>query len=120
MANHHPPTRGDIWLVRLSRESGAEARRDRAVVVISSPALDEAPVRLVVPLTTWRDEYADGLNKLPVPATDQNGLPEDSAADFLQVRSVATERFIERVGVLEADQVEEVVAGVVIAIDYAP
>ena len=50
--------------------------------------------------------------------SDLNGLDAESAADFLQVRSVSSERFIERIGALEADQVEEIVAGVVIAIDY--
>ena len=50
---------------------------------------------------------------------DRNGLHAESAADFLQVRSVSTERFIScEIGALGADEVEEIVAGVVIAIDY--
>ena len=112
------PTRGDFWLLRLPRAVGAELQRDRPVVVISSPALDEAPVRIIVPLTTWRAEYAGRINKLRIVASDRNGLHAESAADFLQVRSVSTQRFIRRVGTLEAGQVEEIVAGVVIAIDY--
>lgn len=66
----------------------------------------------------WRDQYEGRINKLRIAATDRSGLHADSAADFLQVRSVSTERFIRPVGVLEAEQVEEIVAGVVIAIDY--
>ena len=58
------------------------------------------------------------FDKLPIAANEGNGLNADSAADFLQVRSVSTERFLRRIGALEADQVEEIVAGVVIAIDY--
>ena len=106
-----------MWLVRLPRAVGAELQRDRPVVVISSPALDAVPVRIVVPLTTWRDQYEGRINKLPIAADDRNGLHAESAADFLQVRSVSTERFIRQIGALEADQVEEIVAGVVIAID---
>ena len=52
--------------------------------------------------------------------TDRNGLQADSAADFLQVRSVSSERFVARLGTLEAGHVEEIVAGVAIAIDYQP
>lgn len=93
-------------------------QRDRPVVVVSSPAFDVALLRIIVPLTTWRPEFADRINKLRIPVDDRNGLDAESAADFLQVRSVSTERFIERIGALDADQVEEIVAGVVIAIDY--
>ncbi len=114
----HAPTRGEVWLLRLPRAVGAELQRDRPVVVVSSPALDDAPVRIVVPLTTWRAEYRGQFNKQPIAVNERNGLHAESAADFLQVRSVSTERFIRRIGRLEADQVEEIVAGVVIAIDY--
>lgn len=93
-------------------------QRDRPAVVISSPALDVVPVRIVVPLTTWRDQYEGRINKLRVEANGWNGLRAESAADVLQVRSVSTERFLRRIGVLEADEVEEIAAGVAIAVDY--
>lgn len=112
--------RGEVWLARLPRAVGAELQRDRPAVVVSSGAFDSAPVRIVVPLTRWRDEFADSINKVRIEANDGNGLHEDSAADFLQVRSVAVERLIERLGVLDAMLVEEVVAGIVIGIDYRP
>ena len=70
--------------------------------------------------TTWQDEFAGRFNKFLIPATTRNGLRTDSAADFLQVRSVSTERLMRRVGVLEADEVEEIAAGIVIAVDYRP
>ena len=114
------PIRGEVWLVRLPRAVGAELQRDRPVVVISSPAFDTAPIRIVAPLTTWQPEFEDRINKLRIAVTDRNGLQADSAADFLQVRSVSSERFVARLGTLEAGHVEEIVAGVAIAIDYQP
>ena len=115
-----PPARGEVWLVRLPRAVGAELQRDRPAVVINSPAFDEAPVRIVVPLTSWRAEFESRLNKLRIEASTRNGLDLDSAGDFLQVRSVSVERFVERLGELDAELVEELVAGVAIAIDYQP
>lgn len=115
----HFPTRGDeLWLVRLPRALGAELQHDRPAVVISSPALDAVPVRIIVPLTTWRHQYEGRINKLRVEANDWNGLHAESAADVLQVRSVSTERFLSGIGILEADEVEEIAAGVAIAVDY--
>ena len=115
-----PPTRGEVWLVRLPRAVGAELQRDRPAVVVNSPTFDSAPVRIIIPLTSWREEFDGRINKLLVEASDRNGLHADSAADFLQVRSVALERFVEQLGDLDAELVEELVAGVAIAVDYQP
>lgn len=112
------PTRGEVWLIRLPRALGAELQRDRPAVVVSSPAFDSAPVRIVVPLTTWREEFEGSINKLRVEADAGNGLHADSGADFLQVRSVALERFVEQLGEVDAELVEEIAAGVAIAVDY--
>ena len=106
--------------MRLPRAVGAELQRDRPAVVVSAAAFAAAPVRLVVPLTRWREEFGERINKVRIEATDRNGLHEDSAADFLQVRSVALERLIERLGELDGALVEEIVAGIVIGIDYRP
>ena len=114
------PTRGEVWLVRLPRAVGAELQRDRPGAVVSSPAFDVTPVRIIVPLMTWRQEFTGRINKLRIATSDRNGLRAESAADFLQVRSVSIDRFIERIGALEAELVEEIVAGVVIALDYRP
>ena len=113
-------TRGEVWLVRLPRAVGAELQRERQAVVVSSTAFDWSPVRIIVLLTTWQERFAEQFNKFLIPATNRNGLQADSAADFLQVRSVSMERLMMRVGVLRADEVEEIVAGIVIAVDYRP
>ena len=81
---------------------------------------DAVPVRIVVPLTTWHADFQSSGNKLLIEAHDRNGLDADSAADFLQVRSVSVERLVSRLGALDAELVEEIVAGVVIALDYQP
>ena len=108
--------RGEVWLVRLPRAVGAELQRDRPAIVVHSPAFDAAPVRIIVPLSRHREEFAGAINKVDVAATERNGLHADSVADFLQVRSVALERFIERLGVVEAHLVDELASGVAIAI----
>jgi mRNA interferase MazF len=114
------PTRGDVWIVRLPRAVGAEVQRDRPVVVVSAPVFDDQPVRIIVPLMSWRPEFEARLNKVRIEASSTNGLDVASAADFLQLRSVSTERFVEKLGMLDTDVTEEIVAGVVIALDYQP
>ena len=47
--------RGDIWLVNLEPTIGAEIRKTRPVVVIGSDAVGLLPIRLVAPLTGWKE-----------------------------------------------------------------
>ena len=115
-----PPTRGEVWLARLPRAVGAELQRVRPAAIVNSAAFDTAPVRIIVPLTTWHAEFHGTGNKLLVEATERNGLDGDSAADYLQVRSVSVERLVQRIGSLDAELVEEIVGGIVIALDYQP
>ena len=113
-------TRGEVWLVRMPQAVGVELQRDRPAVVISSSSFDEQAIRIVVPLSSWRDEFAGRLNKVVIQPDEQNGLDAVSAADFLQVRSISTQRFLRRIGTLETALVEEIVSGVAIAVDYHP
>ena len=106
--------------MRLPKGVGAEIQRTRPCVVINSTVFDPLGIRLIVPLTTWKNEFDRRFNKIQVSKDPSNGLDADSAADFLQIRSVALDRLITRIGVLNADLLEEIVAGVVIAIDYQP
>ena len=50
--------RGEIWLVRLDPTLGAEIRKTRPVVVVNSDAIGVLPIRLVAPLTEWKDYFA--------------------------------------------------------------
>lgn len=65
-------------------------------------------------------EFHGRNNKLRVEANVQSGLRDDSAADFLQIRSVSVERLLARIGVIDAQLVQDIVAGVALALDYQP
>lgn len=113
-------TRGDIWRINLDPTVGSEIKKIRPAVVVSTPIFDKLPVRIIVPLTTWQAKFANHLNKVHILSSPQNGLDHDSAADVVQLRCVSLERFISRIGVLEAAVVEEIAAGIAIVVDYQP
>ena len=50
--------------------------------------------------------------------TPHNGLQHESAADPLQVRCVAIERLIQYLGILTADEIADIAAGVALCIAY--
>ena len=113
------PTRGEVWRVDLDPTVGSEMRKVRPCLVISSPAFDHLPIRIVAPFTSWQERFSHQPNRVHVPASGDNGMTGDSAVDPLQVRAVSVERFLARLGVLDSEQVQEVAARIAQVIEYA-
>ena len=47
--------RGKIWLINLDPTVGAEIRRTRPAVVVNDDAVGILPLRVIVPVTEWKD-----------------------------------------------------------------
>jgi mRNA interferase MazF len=110
--------RGEIWRVGFDPTVGSELKKTRPAVVISSDAVGKLPVRLVAPFTGWQEYFEGNLWHVQVSPTRQNGLEKESAADALQVRSVDTSRFVEKLGRMHPPRLEEVVTAVALVIEY--
>jgi mRNA interferase MazF len=50
--------RGEIWLVDFDPAVGGEIRKIRPAVVMSMDAIGRLPLRMVVPITDWKPQYA--------------------------------------------------------------
>lgn len=95
------PQRGDIWRVQFNPTRGDEIQKARPAVVINADGLKGLRLRLVVPITGWKDSFASITWIVQIIPSPQNGLDKVSAANPLQTRSVSIERFSEKLGVLE-------------------
>jgi mRNA interferase MazF len=94
--------RGEIWLINLDPTIGAEIKKTRPVVIVSSDEVGILPLRVIVPLTDWKPRYVESPWMVQVTPDDQNGLLKPSACDAFQVRSVSVDRFSRKVGSLSA------------------
>jgi mRNA interferase MazF len=47
--------RGEVWLVTLDPTIGTEIQKTRPVIVVSSDAVGALPIKLVAPLTEWKN-----------------------------------------------------------------
>jgi mRNA interferase MazF len=90
--------RGEVWLLNLDPTVGAEIRKTRPAIIVNDDAIGVLPLKVIVPVTDWKDHYAVAPWMVKLDADLQNGLTKPSAADSFQVRSVARERFVQRVG----------------------
>jgi mRNA interferase MazF len=101
--------RGEVWLVNLDPTVGAEMQKTRPVVIISSDLMGKLPLRVVVPLTDWKEHYARAPWMLKVEPDLQNGIDKTSSIDCYQVRSISEQRFSQRLGRLPDGVIEELV-----------
>jgi len=104
--------RGDVWLVNLDPTIGSEIRKTRPAVIVSSDLVGILPLKVVVPITEWKDRYASASWMVRIECDEQNGLSKTSAADGLQVRSVSDQRLVKKLGTVSNIQVAQIVQAV--------
>lgn len=112
------PRRGEIWRVQFNPTRGDEIQKVRPAVVISADGLKGLRIRLVVPITSWKDSFANITWIVQITPSPENGLAKISAANPLQTRSVSIERFSEKLGVLEVATIEEIVLALAIITQF--
>jgi mRNA interferase MazF len=112
------PSRGEVWRVRFDPAEGAEIKKIRPSVVVSVDEVGILPLRIIVPITGWQDAFASRPWLVRLNPTRANGLSKASAADAFQVKSLSVDRFVERVGALTAQEIEEIAAAIVLCVGY--
>ena len=116
MSTARTPRRGEIWMVDFDPGVGAEIRKLRPAVVVSVDAVGRLPLRLVVPVTDWKDSYADYPWFVELPALPTNGLKKDSGADAFQTKSISESRFVRRLGMVTSAQLLEIAEAIALCV----
>jgi mRNA interferase MazF len=110
--------RSEVWLINLDPTIGAEIQKIRPVVIVSSDAIGILPLRVVVPLTDWKERYRQASWMVEISPDDKNGLSKISAADTFQVRSVSTARFVRKLGQLSETDTDCIVRAIGLVIEH--
>jgi mRNA interferase MazF len=118
MAERPHPKRGEVWWVKPGKTAGAELQKKRPYVVISADAMGNVPVKIVVPLESWQDRFADWDWVVRIEPTRANRLKRVEAADVMQVKSFDTGKFMERQGRLSAAEMDDITAALAIVVEY--
>ena len=113
------PKRGEIWQVSPDPTIGAEIKKTRPVVVVSSDAVGKLPLKLIAPITGWDDRFAHSFWHVRIDPDKTNGLTKPSAVDTLQLRAVDVQRFLVKLGRVGATKMEEIAAAIAAVIEYA-
>src|SRR5205823_3086668 len=116
MAKVPAPRRGEIWLVDFDPAVGAEIQKVRPAVVINVDRIGRLPLRMVVPITDWKPQYASFPWFVELPASAGNGLTKESGADAFQTKSVALDRLVRLLGTVTATQLDEIASAIALCV----
>jgi mRNA interferase MazF len=109
----------EVWLINLDPTIGAEIKKTRPAVIVNDNSLGKLPLKIIVPVTDWKDRYEIAPWMIKIEPNNKNGLTKDSSADCFQVRSVSQDRFVKRLGELTDSVMDEIRLGLskVLSID---
>ena len=110
------PLRGEVRWIGFDPSIRSELTKVRPAVVLSVASVGILPLRIVVPVTEWDAEWEAVPWMVLLKRHSRNGLSRDSAADCVQVKSLSLRRFRSRLGVVTADEIEEIAAGVALCV----
>jgi mRNA interferase MazF len=110
-------SRGEIWIVYLDQTVGTEMRKSRTVVVVSSDGVGILPIKLVAPLTEWKDYLANNAWHVKLEPDGSNGLTKSSAVDVLQLRGIDTQRFVQKLGTASDDVMQAIVEAIALVVE---
>jgi mRNA interferase MazF len=110
------PLRGEVWSADLEPTRGDEIRKTRPVVVLSVDTIGRLQLRIVAPITEWSARFRSYSWMVRLDPDPQSGLTKSSAADAFQVRSLATERLIQRLGNLPTSTVDDIADAVALCV----
>jgi mRNA interferase MazF len=99
---------GEIWLINLDPTIGAEMQKTRPAVIVNNNALGKLPLKIIVPITDWKDHYSVAPWMVKIEPNKTNGLIKISSIDCFQIRSVSEERLIRYLGKIESEELIKV------------
>ena len=102
---------GEIWLISLDPTIGAEIKKTRPAIIVNDDSLGKLPLKIIVPITDWKDKYEIAPWMIKIEPEPKNGLSKKSSADCFQVRSISQERFIKKLGKVSEILLDEIKIG---------
>ena len=109
---------GEIWLINLDPTVGAEMNKTRPAVIVNDDQLGKLPLKIIAPITDWKEHYSIAPWMIAINPSIQNGLTKKSSIDCFQLRSVSKNRLIKRIGTVSDSEISQIQEGVVKVIGY--
>jgi len=98
----------EVWLINLDPTVGAEIKKTRPAIIVNDNSLGKLPLKIIVPVTDWKDRYEIAPWMIKIEPNSINGLSKESSVDCFQVRSVSQDRFVKQLGEVSNEIMDEI------------
>jgi len=102
---------GEIWLINLDPTVGSEIKKTRPAIVVNDDSLGKLPLKVIVPVTEWKDHFEIAPWMVRIEADSNTKLTKISCADCFQVRCVSEQRFVKKIGEVSESVKYEIKSG---------
>ena len=107
---------GEIYLATLEPRRGSEQGGIQPVVVVSGDTMNEHfGIVIVCPISTKIKNY-DGC--VQISRGGRTGLANDSEAITFQIRTLAKERFLRKMGIVSPAELKEIFRGLFLILTH--
>ena len=110
--------REENWLINLDPSIDTEIRKFRPAVILNVNEVGVLPLRVIVPITTWKEHYSNAPWLVKIEPGKANGLEKPSAVDAFQIRSLSVERFIRAIGKVDTEKLSTILEAVQIVLGF--
>jgi mRNA interferase MazF len=97
---------GEIWLINLNPTIGDEIKKIRPCVILNNNTVGKLALKIVAPLTDFKEHYKLVPWIVVIEPNDINGLSKTSTIDIFQVRSLSQNRLINKIGQIDNQTLE--------------
>ena len=106
---------GEVWRVDFSPKIGQEIDKIRPAIIVNHDSVGVLQLKVVVPITDASRSVREW--HIPMKPTSTNGLSKLSVADCFQVKSISKDRFVQRLGILSMQEIDDVKLGLMKVLD---
>ena len=106
---------GEVWHINVSLHIVDEIWILRLAVIVNYDSIGEILLKVVVPITYAFRNVREWHVLLEPSLT--NGLSKSSVADCFQIKSISKTRFIEKIGDLNQNEMDQVKLGLIKVLD---
>ena len=99
---------GEIWDIKLGKNHATDGGVKCPVIVINDDTISILPVRVIVPLTKWQDEFDNAIWLIRVDPNNENNLGRTSAVDAFQMHTIPTAQFIKKIGTVTVQELQQI------------
>ncbi|MDY7005154.1 MAG: type II toxin-antitoxin system PemK/MazF family toxin [Cyanobacteriota bacterium] len=97
---------------------GAEIRKIRPAIIISSDGIGRLPIKLIVPITDWKNYFENDSLHIKIEPDLANNLTNISTIDLLQIRGMDLQRLVKKIGVCSSEIMNKISTGIALLVEY--